>query len=375
MSIRNEIEPELMRKLAALNSVPRRNPEKEAQGLAAFIREAADFPPAITPQPKRRHIMWMHALHSIFTLHRKEHSPMLSTLMSIFLIVSMVIGGGGVTVAAAQNSQPDQPLYGIKLISEVVRIGLSTDPDQEIELALEFADRRAAEITAMLQNGSLPSQAVQSRYQNQLEQILQTALHLSDGQAVQALAQIQTHLQQQEQEVFQVQANGSPDIAAVKADIEQMLQERLQWVQMGLKNPAELRDQLRLRDQQQDQIRQRTSTPEVHPTNTAPGTGAGNPWTTGTPTPGSGYGPGPGPDPTKTCTPVGNNGSVPQSTQQQQNQPTQAGPQPTQKQQNQPTQDDPQPTQQQQNQSTQAGPQPTKASPQPTSGPGPGGKH
>ena len=190
---------------------------------------------------------------------------MFSTLATIVLVVSLVLGGGGVTVAAAQNSQPDQPLYGVKVLSEDVRLGLSADPQSEYQLALEFANRRAEEIRAMLQAGSIPPEAVQTRYQNQVEQAIQFALNLPNDQAVQALEQIRTRLQTQQQAFLQVQTNGSPKAEAVLVQCQQMLQERLQWVEQGLTDPAKLRDQLRLRDQQRKQDRQNSATPAVRP--------------------------------------------------------------------------------------------------------------
>ena len=410
MNPKSEIDPALMQKLDLLHEVPVRNLGREETGLAAFLQEAQESAGAVTPSNKLRHNRWMHALQSIFVVQRKEQSPMFSTLATILLITSLILGGGGATIAAAQSSQPDQPLYSLKVISEDARINLAADPQSEYQLALEFASRRAEEMKAMLQAGSIPPEAVQARYQNQVEQAIQFAMDLPDNQAVKALDQIQTRLQTQQQAFLQVQANGSPQAEAVLLQTRQMLQERLQWVETGLTDPTQLREQLRLHDQQRKQDQQNSATPGEQSTQVSPGSGSGNPWTTGTPTPGSGYGPGkgtgdcenctptlggqgnnpwttgtptpgsgygtgPGPDPTRTCTPGSSNGPGPQATQSQNNQPTQAGPQPTQHQSNQPTQAGPQSNQQQNNQPTQAGPQATQGS-QPTSAPGgPGGKH
>jgi len=363
MNSKNELDPRLVKKLAVLEAIPGRNPEKASQGRAAFLQAAQELAGAVTPPQKRRHNGWMHAIQSIFVIHRKEQSPMLSTLATLLLIVSLVLGGGGATVAAAQSSQPDQPLYGVKVLSEDVRLGLSAGPKSEYQLALEFANRRAGEIQKMLQAGSVPPESVQARYQNQVEQTIQYALNLPDDQAIQALEQIHTRLQNQQQAFLEIQANASPNAKAALIRSRQMLQERLQWVEEGLTDPTQLRDQLRLRDRQQKQGIQSSATPSEQATQESPGTGGGNPWTTGTPTPGSGYGPGPGtgdcgnctptadgqggnpwttgtptpgsgygpgpgPDPTRTCTP--GSGPGPQPTQPRNNQPTQAGPQPTQ---------------------------------------------
>ena len=330
---------------------------------------------------------------------------MFSTFTTIVLIASLLLGGGGATVAAAQNSQPNQLLYGVKVLSEDVRIGLSADPQSEYLLALEFANRRAAEIQKILQDDNTPPEMVQTRYQSQVEQAIQFAVNLPDDQAVRALEQIHAQLQTQQQTFLQFQAKGSAPTDATILLILQMLHEQLQLVEAGLTNPTQLRDQLHLRDQQRILNRQVSTTPGSQSTQVTPGTGdgnpwttgtptpgsgygpgkgtggcdnctptstgqGGNPWTTGTPTPGSGYGPGPGPELTSTRTPGSGYGSGLQPTQSQNNQPTQAGPQSTQQQKNQPTQAAPQPAQQNKNQPTEADPQPAKGSQSAPSGSG-----
>jgi hypothetical protein len=374
----NEIDQKLGSKLALLKTTPVRNPEREAAGMAAFLEDAKITANAVTTVTNRRHIRWMHALQSLFIVHLKEVSPMASTIATILLIFSLLVGGGGATVAAAQTSQPEQPLYSVKVLSEDVRLGLVAGPQSKFMLALLYADRRAAEIQTMLQNGSIPPEAVLARYQNLIAQTFQFALALPDEQAAQAFEQIQSRLLIQQQAFLQVPANRSPQVDAVLLQTRQILQVQLRTAELGITEPDHLRNQLR----QRDQIQATTATPRDQTTQVSPGTGAGNPWTTGTPTPGSGYGPGsgtgncetctpshegegqnswttgtptpnsgygsgsgpegpgPGLDPSRTCTP----GSGPLATQQQNNQPTEAGPKATQQQVNQPTQEDPQPT-------------------------------
>lgn len=317
---------------------------------------------------------------------------MFGTLATVVVIVMLVLGGGGTTVAAAQSSYPDQPLYALKLWSEDLRLRFTADPQAELQLALEFTARRADEIRVMVQNGSVPPESVQTRYQSEVEQAIQIAANFPDGQAVQALEQVRSRLQTQQAELLKVRAQGSTQAEASLLRSREMIQERLQWVGEGLKDPVQLRDQLRQRDQLRDRDPLSTSAPAGQATQAGqpatgdgnpwttgtptpgsgygPGPGSGNPWTTGTPTPGSGYGPGPGPDPTRTCTPGSGNGPGPQPTQRPDNQPTQAGPQPTQK--------GPGPGPTQVPPSDPPGPQPTAAGPgpQPTSRPGnPGGGH
>lgn len=366
----SDIDLELSRKLECLQAVPIRSPEKEQAGLTAFLLEAEEIGQDVTPEQNRRHNGWMHTLHPNFFVRRKEQSHMFSTLATVMVVISFVFGGGGAAIAAAQTSLPDQSLYGIKIMSENVRLGINSDPTDEYQLALKFAGRRAEEIKTMLQAGSTPPSAVLTRYQNQLEQSIHSALNLPDDQAIQAFVEIRTSLENQQRVFFQIRATGGRGAEACLSQVRQMLQERLLWVETGLDDPAQLRQQLRQRDQEQQWPNEIMVTPGGQGSQITPGTGGGNPWASGTPTPGSGYGPGPGtgdcgtctpvmnggesnpwttdtptpgsgygpgpnPEPTQTCTP--GTGFGPQPTQWQTNQPTQAGLQPSQHQTNQPT--------------------------------------
>jgi hypothetical protein len=341
MISKNDIDPGLELKLSILKDVPPRNAAIVEKARATFLSQANDLARAVSPAQKQRHNMWMHALQSLLPIYRKEHKPMFGTLTTILLVVSMVLGGGGVTLAAAQSSQPDQPLYGVKLWSEDLRLGMAdNNPQSEFQLALNFSNRRAAEIRTIALNGVVPPDSVLTRYTGQIEETIRFAAGLPDEQAIQALKQLQATLQTQLQSFLSLQTSSSPGVDECLDQIRQMLRDRLQLVDEGLQNPAELR--LRLRQQEN----QNSSTPVNQATNIEKTpAGAGNPWTTGTPTPGSGYGPGKGTPVCENCTPAngGQNqnpwtdgtptpgsgygpGPGPMSTQQLGNQPTQAGP-------------------------------------------------
>jgi hypothetical protein len=385
MNQKHEIDPQLKEKFATLDTVPERDPGKARIGRAAFLHEAQTLASTVTPSAKPHHTLWWHFLRSVSWVYTLNQPQWFGAITTILLIAALVLGGG-VTVAAAQSSQPNQSLYAVKVWSEDVRLGLSTNPQTECQLALGFANRRAEEIQNMLIIGEVPPEAVQTRYQAQLDQAIQFAVDQPAVQAVQALEQIRSRIQTQQQTFQQPYKNGSPDTNAVVLRLQQMLKERLKWVEDGLADPAILRDQLRLHLQPESQNQLSSATPDGQGTVVQPGTGDGNPWATGTATPGSGYGPGPatgncanctptsdgqggnpwttgtptpgsgyGPGPTGTCTP-GTGGSP---TQQQNTQPTQAGQQPTQQQKGQPTQAGQQPTSEPQSTPSDPGGQPT----------------
>ena len=237
MDSKNEFDPQLIKKLALLKTIPRRNPEREAKGRASFLQEAEQVADTVTFPQKRRHNRWMYTIQSMFMFRRKEHSTMIGTFTTIMLIVMLALGGGGVTAVAAQSSQPDQPLYDVKLWTEDIRLNLAADPQTQYELISDFANRRFEEIQTILQANNIPSEVIQLRYRDQLEEMIRFALNLPDDQAILALQQIQESLQTQQQTFRQAQTNGSLTTETVLLQTRDMIQERLSWVEEGLTSP------------------------------------------------------------------------------------------------------------------------------------------
>jgi hypothetical protein len=294
-----EIDPELFRKLLTLKHPAPRNTERAKASRAAFLQEANSLLGSVTPAQPTRHNLWKqkYILHAF----RKEHSPMINTLTTILLTLSLFLSGGAATVAAAQNSQPDQLLYGVKLFSENALLDVTTNPEAQFSLSLDYVDRRGAEVLQLIESGVTPSADLLSQYQSQIEQATRYAVNLPEDQAIQTLAMLQARLETQEQAMTQLQNNSTAQAVMEMAQVQTMLQERVQILEAGQSNLIQLRDQIRLQDQ--------LSNPNVTATDNAgietqvmPGIGNGNPWTTGTPTPVSSYGPGSGSE--ATCTPL-----------------------------------------------------------------------
>ncbi len=299
MSLNDRVNDEVVKKLAALHQVSPRSPEKAVIGRAEFLKEAQSIARTVSKPEERRPNRWMGALQSLFVNSRKEHSPMVSPLAMILIVMSLLFGGSGLTVAGAQSSLPDQPLYGLKLLSEEARLILTSSAETKLQLQLEFADRRSSEIQNLIEGGLLPSDLTQNRYQAHVEQTLQLASDMPEEQAIQAMEQIRLRLRHQQQAFLNLNPNTNPQCGAVVARIRQMLQQHLQWVEEGLADPVRLRARMRQHLWQQPQ-------PDTNDGATIPspvsitgmpggsGMGGGNPWTPGTPTPGGGYGPGMG---------------------------------------------------------------------------------
>jgi hypothetical protein len=234
---------------------------------------------------------------------------MLATLTSILMIVSILLGGTGITVYAAQDSLPDQPLYGVKTWSEDFRGVLTNDLQSKLNLDLELANRRVEEMVVLSASGVTPSDAVLARLENHLNQTLHLAAGLDDDCFAPAMEKVRQTMQIQERELIQAQVQAATPAEAQLARARDMIQARLRLVEDGLQDPVAFRERLRTREQLQ--IHQETCTPtgegnqqqmqQRGPSQTQAGESFGpGPHMTITPTPGGGYGPGPGPNSTAT---------------------------------------------------------------------------
>ena len=304
---------EVVQQLEKLKAVPRRNSQNVLAGRAAFLQEARELAQGVSVPTEMRPIGWKQKLTNLFSI-RKEHSPMFTTLATILVALTLVFGGGGITLASAQNSLPDQPLYNLKLWTEELRFSLVSEPQAAWQLSLAFADRRAAEVQAMFGASQPLPQTVQERYRSQVEQAIRLANGLPDDQALNALEQTQERLRLQERALNQLQLQNDPQAQAIQERMRLMLQERLNWVDGDIQrrqqrqgSPAQP-----AADESPTATSQPTATVET-PIAPSPGSGYGpgagdgtcdactpnagesNPWTTSVPTPGSSYGPGPNP--------------------------------------------------------------------------------
>jgi hypothetical protein len=301
----SEIDPRLEKQLKTLSQVKGRSPQAAAMGQVRFMEQAAQAKGQIrvakgVSQPAQtRHIGW-----NILTF-RKEKLNM-SILTTILVIVSLLLGGTGATVAAAQNSGPDDALYSIKLTGEDVRYALATQDQTRLNLALKFAGERAEEIAEAVKAGEAAPGPVITRWQQHLQTALQLAAGMDAEKQPLALQQIQAQIRSQTQ--MMTQMAHSEEMEPAMQMIQTMLQHQAGLVEDGLTDPETFRQQMRA-GQQSEETPVASGTPAEQMTGTpnagyGPGEGGCSPngsenggndqCLEGTPTPGSGYGPGPG---------------------------------------------------------------------------------
>ena len=167
---------EIKDSLRALENVPERDANAALRGRNLFLAEARDLKESVTPAAKRRHSKWMTKFQTLIPF-RKEGVPVFTQAISALLILATLLGGAGAgTVYAAQSSMPDDALYPVKTWSENARLELAVSPEKDVDLLLEFADRRVDEILALSEEGS----AVPEPLMTQLQEHLNLAAQLCD---------------------------------------------------------------------------------------------------------------------------------------------------------------------------------------------------
>ena len=177
---------------------------------------------------------------------------MFSTMISVFLILTALLGGSGITVAAAQTSQPGDVLYPVKILSEDAYYQFTAGDQNHFNLVLDYAERRMAEIQNQLENGLVLPEALQTRLQSHIQTALQLAIK-NPADAEQLLEQIRLRLQEQLQTRLQ-QSIPDPEAEALRLQVRDMLQTRISWTDETLAHLAQLR--LQTQDQQQVQTNQ-----------------------------------------------------------------------------------------------------------------------
>lgn len=291
---------------AELNQIPERDPESISVGKARFLAQAK----MIQRSPVSNEVP---ARHNNWNLKKIKELKM-GTLVTILVVIGMVLGGVGGTVAASADDLPGQALYQVKLISEGLRLDLAGDPLKKMELDLQFAMRRLDEIKQLKEDGIEPPYMSYARFENLLMHAIGQVALLENDEAEKALLRIREMLQSR----FQL-LEGDVE-TPVQEQLRTMLQERINWLDEGLTDPVRFLNEARIGWEDapnQGEISGPQNggvTDENRPGNEGqpeeiPGSGPGNP--TQEPGDGSGNGESNGPADTSGGNDSGQNGSGP----------------------------------------------------------------
>lgn len=311
-----EIDPELKLRLKQIKAIPMRDANAEARGRRLFLKEASLHGPPVPAGIFQRLREW-----SIF--HRKE-TPILMKFFTATAIVVLVLASGTITAHASQDDLPDQPLYGVKLFLEDFQLWVNQDAQAEVEILMQLAQNRVAEMIRLSSAGIVPPVKVRERLEAHIQEALQACAGMDDTSMLGNLERIRLTLQEQDRLMEQVQTQTQlhADVIQTMTRTREMIQNRIRQMDGAGSDPQGFRNTL----QYQYQYRTiQTGTPIDHTnpaygqTYTPNGNGAGGQGNNGsmcTGTPGAScgttctpsYGNGPGPN-----TPPGNMGT-PQGT-------------------------------------------------------------
>ena len=206
---RNEIQSDLesfiptLRSLDTLRDTPPREENAELAGRQAFLEFAKSMPIPVSQKPKHRLYRWK-------TFFGRERRPM-TTIVSIALALILAFGGAGTTAYAAQDSLPTEFLYPVKEFTEQIQLTLTTDPEAEVQLLLDFTQERLREMVSLVKSGSVVPEETQQRFQEQLQTALAKAAQLGDPELAGVLQRIQTMAQSQIQTMQKAQENMPTD--------------------------------------------------------------------------------------------------------------------------------------------------------------------
>jgi hypothetical protein len=295
------IDPELEKFFQSVHTVPGRRPGREMEGKKAFLHEARTLEAAVSKAADSR--------LNQRTYIGKERIPMWKIAGALMIAVSTLFGGA--VVAGAQEAMPEDGLYPVKTWSEEVRLLVEGDPLSKMDLALEFADRRAEEIVHQIDAGLPVTDAIIARLMNEDDLALAIAAQAGDAKAPAALEKVRARLEEHLRVLDYLQAGIGSNENALLLQTRQNIRQRLELLN------GDLNDQ-QLRVRILEQVRDRENQPWITPAgqtnqspngnaDASPGAGAGsdsgngNPATEGTAGSGNGDAQGQGPGQESTC--------------------------------------------------------------------------
>jgi hypothetical protein len=244
---KDEMDSRLKNALDDLKNTPPRDPRAAQRGRLVFLHEAAEYRQAVSRKANRRQNWVNSTIYPLF--QRKERFPMFNSLVAIVLAVVVLFGGSGVTVAAAQGSLPDQTLYPLKTWSEDTLLSITGSTQTRLQYALNFSDRRVVEMTRLVAAGKSIPAGVETRLQNELDQVLELVAGMNDAQALQQMQDIMQRADAQFQTMTTLTSCASGSDGPLLQRAQSRLQEQIQLASMGESDMPGFRMQVRQRFQ------------------------------------------------------------------------------------------------------------------------------
>ena len=253
----DELDPKLKNAFNNLQYIPARNPRSAVQGRENFLKQAAVFRQSVSREADRRQIRWSNTIFPLF--QREKRLPVLNTLIAVVVAMVVFFGASGATVYAAQGSLPDQALYPVKTWSEDAILTVTGSAQMRLNYALDFSDRRVAEMAGLLAAGKPLPEGVETRFQNELDLALGLIAGMDDFQAIQYLEQDRQRAEIQYQTMTMLMSGAPESAGPLLLRAHARLQEQIQLAAMGKTDLQWFRMQIQQRFQNHSGSREPTS--------------------------------------------------------------------------------------------------------------------
>jgi len=173
---------------------------------------------------------------------RKEKWIMSTVLARAVLVIGLLFGATSGVFAMADNSLPNEPMYGAKLAMEQVRLNMASDPAGIATQHMLMAKNRAQEIIRLAQKGTPPDTGTMTRLEYHLNKALQFTAQLgNDGEMLGLLTQTRAMVQEQVQAMNRIQTKGKDSLHEPLQLTLQLLNQFQYRLEAGLQDPQGFR--------------------------------------------------------------------------------------------------------------------------------------
>ena len=216
------------RAVSVLAETPPPPPHDLLPGRQRFLTEAAQL-------PSESHFL--------------PGAPVLGTglgrLAAVLAAVLLLLGLVFTTGMATAKSLPGEPLYGLKLAAEQVRVVLTVDPQAELHLSLTLAEARLEEVAAQMEQGQAPDPVTVARLDQHLVAVLEAAIQVEDPETAESLQQLEISLQHRVMTTTRSMERMSGQQQAQMRQLVRVMERVRLEAQLGQDDPAGLRLRLR----------------------------------------------------------------------------------------------------------------------------------
>lgn len=169
------------------------------------------------------------------------------TITSVLIVLSLLFGGTGAAVVAAQDSLPGEALYMVKTAGEDAQFRLTIGPEAKLDLAFKFVNRRIAEASAFAEKGKIYThqevKEIEERIEENLKDALLAAVAMEDPEI--GLTKLRTHVFMWEEDFKRLQ-DGMPEDAPAH-QVRNVFRNTRMLLDEAIENPLQFKAEVQSR--------------------------------------------------------------------------------------------------------------------------------